>query len=76
MKLSSVDPQTGAIVKADANGNVPESSKLQYIPRIKCNDCPGKVYNPGQGQTADGFETHLKNRLHKERVEARRKGEK
>ncbi len=74
MKLYPVDPLTKSVIKSDG-GNIPENVKYQYIPRIKCNDCPGKVYNPGPGQTADGFETHLKNKFHKERVELRRKNE-
>jgi SWI/SNF-related matrix-associated actin-dependent regulator of chromatin subfamily B protein 1 len=68
MKLYPVDATTGAIIKADP---VPENTKYQYIPRIKCNDCPGKIYNAGPGQTADGFEVHLKNKFHKEKVEQR-----
>ena len=75
MKLYPIDPETGNIIKVEG-GNIPENAKYQYLPRIRCNDCPGKVYNPGGGQTADGFEIHLaKNKSHRERVEQRLKSE-
>jgi len=40
-------------------------------PRIRCDDCPGKYYQPGPGRGVDNFEVHLKNRGHRERVEKR-----
>ncbi|CAK5263749.1 unnamed protein product [Mycena citricolor] len=39
--------------------------------RIKCMDCPGKLYTPGPGETLSNFEVHLKNRLHRQRVAER-----
>ena len=39
--------------------------------RIKCLDCPGKVYTPGPGDTLSNFEVHLRNRGHRERVNKR-----
>ncbi|KAJ6495779.1 hypothetical protein C8R47DRAFT_973680 [Mycena vitilis] len=36
--------------------------------RIKCLDCPGKLYITGGGETLNNFELHLKNRLHRKRV--------
>ncbi|GAA6058727.1 hypothetical protein JCM10212_003415 [Sporobolomyces blumeae] len=39
--------------------------------RIRCLDCPGKLYNLGPGETLDGFLVHFKNRLHRSNVEAR-----
>jgi SWI/SNF-related matrix-associated actin-dependent regulator of chromatin subfamily B protein 1 len=39
--------------------------------RIKCLDCPGKLYKPGPGETMSNFEVHLKNRLHRQRVSDR-----
>ncbi|KAI3621498.1 swi-snf complex subunit [Moniliophthora roreri] len=39
--------------------------------RIKCIDCPGKLYHPGPGETLSNFEIHLKNRQHKQRVHER-----
>ncbi|KAL9106227.1 MAG: hypothetical protein Q9227_008695 [Pyrenula ochraceoflavens] len=45
--------------------------KYQYHPRIRCSDCPGKLYTPGPGTTVENFEVHLKNRNHREKVERR-----
>lgn len=39
--------------------------------RIRCLDCPGKLYNPGPGETLTNFEVHLKNRAHRANVAAR-----
>ncbi|KAJ3993385.1 hypothetical protein F5050DRAFT_723799 [Lentinula boryana] len=39
--------------------------------RIKCVDCPGKLYKPGPGETLANFEVHLKNRQHRQRVDDR-----
>lgn len=38
--------------------------------RIKCHDCPGKSYKPGE-RDLDNFEIHLKNRQHRANVDAR-----
>nr|BAM72038.1 Snf5 [Coprinopsis cinerea] len=42
--------------------------------RIKCLDCPGKLYTPGPGETLNNYEVHLKNRLHRQRVNERLSG--
>ncbi|KAF8452521.1 hypothetical protein L210DRAFT_3617819 [Boletus edulis BED1] len=42
--------------------------------RIKCLDCPGKLYNPGPGDSLSNYEVHLKNRQHRLRVSSRLKG--
>ncbi|KAI0701931.1 hypothetical protein BC835DRAFT_1501194 [Cytidiella melzeri] len=39
--------------------------------RIKCLDCPGKLYTPGPGETLQNYEVHLKNRQHRQKVTAR-----
>ncbi|KAJ7502953.1 hypothetical protein B0H11DRAFT_1711497 [Mycena galericulata] len=39
--------------------------------RLKCLDCPGKVYITGPGETLSNYELHLKNRLHRQRVNDR-----
>jgi SWI/SNF-related matrix-associated actin-dependent regulator of chromatin subfamily B protein 1 len=74
MKYSLVDGQTSAPIRPgqDAGGK-PENIKHQFLPRIKCNDCPGRIYAAGPEHTAGNFEVHLRNRVHKERVEARRR---
>jgi len=39
--------------------------------RIKCSDCPGKLYTPGPGETLSNYEVHLKNRQHRQKVNDR-----
>ncbi|CAG8627324.1 11846_t:CDS:10 [Dentiscutata erythropus] len=39
--------------------------------RIKCFDCPGKLYQPGPDLTLGNFEIHLKNKSHRMAVEKR-----
>ncbi|PZC93090.1 SWI-SNF complex subunit [Pyrenophora tritici-repentis] len=67
------DPKTGVIsskpVKIDTiapNAPLPANYKAYFLPRIRCMDCPGKLYNAGPEQTVNNFELHLKNRIHME----------
>lgn len=39
--------------------------------RMRCLDCPGKLYTPGPAETLANFEVHLKNRSHRANVAAR-----
>ncbi|KAF9530513.1 hypothetical protein CPB83DRAFT_788034 [Crepidotus variabilis] len=39
--------------------------------RIKCLDCPGKLYTPGPQETLSNYEVHLKNRQHRQKVNER-----
>ncbi|PBK64177.1 hypothetical protein ARMSODRAFT_962338 [Armillaria solidipes] len=39
--------------------------------RIRCVDCPGKLFKPGPGETLSNFEVHLRNLAHRRRVEER-----
>lgn len=71
MRYSAVDTETLAPVSNPANLQAGQKIKYQYLPRIRCHDCPGKLYTPGPGMTVDNFEVHLRNRQHKERVEER-----
>lgn len=71
MRYSAVDTETLAPVANPNNLQVGQNIKYQYLPRIRCHDCPGKLYTPGPGMTVDNFEVHLRNRQHKERVEER-----
>ncbi|KAH7928851.1 SNF5-domain-containing protein [Leucogyrophana mollusca] len=50
------------------------SSKAPAEWRIKCLDCPGKLYNSGPGDTLSNYEVHLKNRQHRQRVNTRLNG--
>ncbi|KAB8077055.1 hypothetical protein BDV29DRAFT_154139 [Aspergillus leporis] len=70
MRYTAVDTETMLPV-ANANTDPGHKLKYQYLPRIRCHDCPGKLYTPGPGTTVDNFEVHLRNRQHKERVEER-----
>jgi len=72
------DPKTGDIVsrqvKLDTlqpNAPLPANHKAYFLPRIRCIDCPGKLYNAGPEQTVNNFELHLKNRVHMENVRKR-----
>ena len=68
MKHSAIDPATGLPTPAnESNRHFPH----KYLPRIKCLDCPGKLYTPGPGESVENFEVHLKIRKHREEVEAR-----
>ncbi|PYI04344.1 SWI-SNF complex subunit [Aspergillus sclerotiicarbonarius CBS 121057] len=70
MRYTAVDTETMLPV-ANSNSQPSHKLKYQYLPRIRCHDCPGKLYTPGPGTTVDNFEVHLRNRQHKERVEER-----
>lgn len=68
MKHVIIDPVTGESVSAQEENRHYEH---EYLPRIRCLDCPGKLFVTGPGLTAERFETHLKNKKHRETVEAR-----
>ena len=77
MKLLPADRRTGANIKGEDLSSVPREFITQkWFPRIRCNDCPGKVYNAEPGKAAENFGVHLKNRVHRERVDARLFGKK
>lgn len=75
MRLSAVDTTTNLPCPTPPAGQpTPENIKYMYLPRIRCLDCPGKLYLPGPGMTVVNFEAHLKNRLHHEKVELHKAG--
>lgn len=39
--------------------------------RVRCLDCPGKLYTPGPGESLTNFEIHLRNRHHRANVNRR-----
>ncbi|KAF2203046.1 SNF5-domain-containing protein [Delitschia confertaspora ATCC 74209] len=55
----------------DQSAPLPSHAKAVYLPRIRCVDCPGKLYTAGPDHTVENFEVHLKNRQHKTNVEKR-----
>ncbi|MBE7179708.1 MAG: hypothetical protein INR71_00610 [Terriglobus roseus] len=78
MRYNAIDKETGQIKRLEpqimaigATATPPDDVKFQWQPRIRCNDCPGKLYNVGPGMSADNFKTHLTNRKHREAVETR-----
>lgn len=77
MKPYLISNATDAIVRPPepptAGSPAPEGSRVMYLPRIRCNDCPGKVYTTLPASMVEDFEKHLKNRLHRERVQERKK---
>lgn len=74
MRYSAVDKVTETPVPAPpAGAETPGNVKYMWLPRIRCNDCPGKLYTPGPDTTVENFEVHLKNRQHRERVDTRTK---
>jgi len=71
MRYSAINTTTDAPCPHPPPGPIPDDIKFMFVPRIRCNDCPGKLYTPGPEMTVANFEVHLKNRQHKDRVEAR-----
>lgn len=63
--------ETDLPISVRPNEPAPENVKFMYYPRIKCKDCPGKLYTPGPEMGVNNFEVHLKNKVHRERVEQR-----
>ncbi|ERT00737.1 hypothetical protein HMPREF1624_01969 [Sporothrix schenckii ATCC 58251] len=59
------------LVPAPSAGEPLDNYKFWYLPRIRCHDCPGKLYTPGPETTVGNFEVHLKNRFHREKVDLR-----
>jgi hypothetical protein len=72
MRYSAVDTATELPCAAPPAGKPTlEGVKYMYFPRIRCHDCPGKLYTIGPETTVGNFEVHLKNQRHRERVDGR-----
>jgi SWI/SNF-related matrix-associated actin-dependent regulator of chromatin subfamily B member 1 len=72
MKYTGVNIDTNAPIPPEKVPiPAPANISFFFLPRIRCHDCPGKLYTPGPGETTDNFEIHLKNRQHREKVEKR-----
>ncbi|KAI5363923.1 hypothetical protein Slin15195_G095780 [Septoria linicola] len=78
MRAYMIDTENGTITKGKAppavGGSAPRGTKFQYLPRIRCNDCPGKLYTAVPGKVIQDFSVHLRNRVHREMVAARKEG--
>lgn len=71
MRYTAVSTETDMPISIKPSEPHPPNTKFMYYPRIKCLDCPGKLYTPGPETGVNNFEVHLKNRLHREKVEKR-----
>lgn len=71
MRYTAVSTITDMPISIRGSEPTPGDTKFMYYPRIKCLDCPGKLYTPGPETGVNNFEVHLKNRLHREKVEKR-----
>ncbi|KAF8851739.1 SNF5-domain-containing protein, partial [Acephala macrosclerotiorum] len=72
MRYSAINTATELpTAQPPAGQPIPDNIKFMYLPRIRCQDCPGKLYTPGPEMTVGNFEVHLKNRQHRERVDSR-----
>jgi SWI/SNF-related matrix-associated actin-dependent regulator of chromatin subfamily B protein 1 len=71
MRYSAINTATETPAAMPPAGQIPDNVKFMFLPRIRCSDCPGKLYTPGPEMTVVNFEVHLKNRQHRERVDAR-----
>lgn len=74
MRYSAIDTRTQQQTRIDSlppGSTPPAHIKFQWLPRIRCNDCPGKLYTAGPNLTVENFEVHLRNRQHLEAVRRR-----
>ncbi|KAJ2894718.1 hypothetical protein MKZ38_007295 [Zalerion maritima] len=70
MKYCAVDIDKDQVVSEVPNP-LPKNISYMFIPRIRCHDCPGKLYNPGPGLTIEKFRVHLTNNRHRQKVTMR-----
>lgn len=64
-------PPSGPVRDPTTETLLADAIKWQWLPRIKCNDCPKKMYNAVRANTEAEFEKHLRNRGHRVLVEER-----
>jgi len=65
MRRIAFDAETGQSMPAAQIQTTSKEIKWKWIPRIRCHDCPGKLYTPGPEQTVESFLVHVKNRGHR-----------
>jgi SWI/SNF-related matrix-associated actin-dependent regulator of chromatin subfamily B member 1 len=68
------EPKAAKLDNLQAMPSLPPNHKAYFLPRIRCMDCPGKLYNAGPEHTVSNFELHLRNRVHVTNV-AKRTGQ-
>ena len=81
MRNYVVDIESGKVLPKEQTDlqpgdKAPQGQKLQYLPRIRCTDCQGKIYTAQPESVVTDFEVHLKNKKHLEKVEERLREEK
>ncbi|KAK5137193.1 hypothetical protein LTR08_000698 [Meristemomyces frigidus] len=76
MRPYAVDLNTHKTVKTnlEPGAGPPPNVKLQFMPRIRCHDCPTKLYTALPESVIDDFEVHLRNRKHRDTVQTRLEG--
>jgi len=65
MRRIAFDAETGQSMPIAQTQITNKEVKWKWSPRIRCHDCPGKLYTPGPEQTVDSFLVHVKNRGHR-----------
>ncbi|CAO2654192.1 Nn.00g109250.m01.CDS01 [Neocucurbitaria sp. VM-36] len=73
-ETKKIEPKTVKLDHLSTSATLPPNHKAYFLPRIRCIDCPGKLYNAGPERTVNNFELHLKNRGHMNNV-AKRTGQ-
>ena len=68
MRYTPVSTTTDLPISLRSTEPAPPDMKYVYYPRIKCLECPGKLYSPGPGPEARYFEMYLKHKVHREKV--------
>lgn len=68
MRYTAVSKDTDEPFTIKSDEPLPPDTKYCYYPRIKCKDCPGKLYTPDLNLGVNNFEVHLKNRHHRDKV--------
>ena len=71
MRYTAVSTATDLPIVLRPNEPPPPDTKYMYYPRIKCLDCPGKLYTPGPEMGVNNFEVHLKHKIHRGKVKRR-----
>jgi SWI/SNF-related matrix-associated actin-dependent regulator of chromatin subfamily B protein 1 len=71
MRYTAVSTETDQPISLRPEASPPPNTKFCYYPRIKCKDCPGKLYTPGPEKGVENFEVHLRNRQHRHQVSKR-----
>ncbi|KAL6707549.1 SWI/SNF chromatin-remodeling complex subunit [Coniothyrium glycines] len=73
-ETKKIEPKPVKLDNLSLTAPLPANHRSCFLPRIRCMDCPGKLYNAGPEQTVNNFELHLKNRGHLNNV-GRRTGQ-